>query len=104
MNRGVPRQLKDYKSHILNFLRRRPELVVSNTRGYFRLLEEMELIDSATADKLCQLDARALFPRPETYVRVRRELIENGDLRLPEGQRALLDDAEDEIRGYYRSH
>src|SRR3990167_69795 len=101
MNSGVPRQLKDWKSHIQNFLRRRPELVQSNTRGYFRLLEEMQLIDEATADKLCQMDARGLLVRTETFVRVRRELIEGGAIHVPPGQKHLLEDAEGEVRGYY---
>ena len=104
MNSGVPRQIKDWKSHISNFLHRRPELVMSNTRGYFRLLEEMELIDSATADKLCQMDARALIVRPETFVRVRRELIESGNIHVPQAQRHLLEDSEEEVRGYYSRH
>lgn len=104
MNRGVPGQLKDWKSYIHSFLRRNPALAPSNTRGYFRLLQEMELIDEATADRLCQMDARGLLVRPETYVRVRRELIESGDIYIDAGQRRLLDDAEGDVRGYYGSH
>lgn len=99
---GVPRQVKDWKTYILDFLRRNPGLASSNTRGYFRLLEEMQVIDSATADKLCQFDATHKIIRPETFVRVRRELIESGEIHLPAAVRGLFDDAEEEMRGYYR--
>ena len=101
---GVSGQLKDWKTFIQDFLRRRPELVISNTRGYFRLLQEMEMIDESAADKLCQFDARGKLIRPETYVRVRRELIESGVIYIEPAQKRLLDDAEGDIRGYYRSH
>lgn len=104
MQGGVPRQIKDWKSYINNFLHRNPALAPSNTRGYFRLLQEMKVIDEKTADKLCQLDARGLVIRPETYVRVRRELIENGDVFIPQQQRQLLDDAEGDVRGHYGRH
>lgn len=95
--------LRYWKPAIKQFLKDRPELLLSNTRGYFRFLDEhCGVLPPEVADKLCSYDAQKKLIRPETFVRARRELIESGQLRLTPEQKKLLQDEEDDTRDYYR--
>ena len=92
-----------WKPAIRRFLRDRPELVPSNTRGYIRFLEEVcEVLPKDIADKLCAYDVRRKLLRPETFVRIRRELIEKRQVPIDPAQKRLLDDEEEDVRDYYR--
>lgn len=94
-------ELVFWKDAITKFLREHPELVVSNTRGYFRFLENRGLISRELADKLCNYDARNALPKPEMFVRVRRELIEKHLIYIPEAQKSLLDEQAEDMRQHY---
>jgi len=94
--------LRYWKSAIKKFLKARPELVISNTRGYFRMLEHIGVLPTETADKLCQYDARQALLRPETFVRIRRELLERHEIHIAPEQKALLEKEDDRTREYYR--
>lgn len=94
--------LKYYKPLIRQFLKGRPELVMSNTRGYFRMLEHIGVLPSDVADTLCTYDAQRKLLRPETFVRIRRELIERGQLPISREQRYLLQEEERDTRSFYR--
>ena len=99
---GITKDFDTWKEAILQFLRDRPELRANNTRGYFRFLADRGCIDDATADKLCSLVAQGLAPKPEVYVRSRRELIEKGLISIPNAQQSFLDDTERDVRSHYR--
>lgn len=99
---GITKDFDTWKEAILQFLRNRPELVGDNTRGYFRFLEDRGCIDKATADKLCALSVQRTMPKPEVFVRCRRELIEKGLLYVQPNQKSFLDDNEQASRNYYR--
>lgn len=94
--------LKYYKPLVRQFLKGRPELAMSNTRGYFRILEHLGVLPADIADKLCTFDAQKKLLRPETFVRIRRELIERGQLPMSNEQRRLFKAEEDDTREYYR--
>lgn len=98
----LPRDLIFWKDAILKFLRDNPALVASNTRGYFRFLENRGILPKDVADKLCALDAERVLPKPEVYVRTRRELIEKGLVFLSGAQQSLLKDEEAAVRTHYR--
>lgn len=102
MSYPLPRELMYWKDAILQFLTQNPALVASNTRGYFRFLEDRGVLSSDVADKLCQLEAERVLPKPEIYVRVRRELIEKGLVHVPPQQRTFLEEQEIATRQHYR--
>jgi len=102
MSYPLPRELVYWKDAILRFLKQNPGLAASNTRGYFRFLESRGALSTDAADKLCSLVAQETIPKPETYVRVRRELIEKGLVSVAQQQRNFLDEQEAATRAHYR--
>ena len=99
---GITRDFATWKAAIKGFLRNRPELTGSNTRGYFWFLADRGCISLEEAEKLCALVKQGVCPKPEVYVRCRRELIEHGEVYVQSAQKSMLEEAQVETRQYYR--
>lgn len=99
---GITKDFATWKDAILHFLKHRPELRGDNTRGYFRFLQDRGCISEDIADQLCSLVAQGVAPKPEVYVRCRRELLEKGLISIPDRQQSFLKDEESNVRQHYR--
>ena len=101
MAQNFPAQLRYWKEAILLFLKNHPQYIDQPTIGYIRFLEDRRILTKDEADKLCSYAALKEFCSPETYVRMRRELIEKGLVWQDAAQRELFQQQAEDTRQHY---
>ena len=107
-------EIRFYNKAILAYFRSHGDMIAHPTRAYFRFLVGRGAMREEWADQLCNADALMTLCRPETFLRVRRELLgckpdckrdhvhNEPQIWLPEPQARMFNEQEKSVRAKYK--